>query len=297
MKKCLSFIVLLSIIFYLPAQKETIGYPFKGFHVGLVEGERFIAPTSFVQISGTDPVPYSPWQFGGTMGLEVSYNFAHYLGVSVGVNYENGGYHIEKPYLSDPNELGVNIKGTHYALYYTQEFVREIAIPIRLEIHVPLCKNLYLFSETGVSLAGFLSRKQYKAGDRNDYTPFYQHSLETATGQVYYSSWMKRTSDRIRCDLQMGIGAYYHLPYGDLLRLTFGANMSFESSYQGKYLYHPTGSTGTYDVFHRYLYLYIGYFHTFDYERVAGQFKKQGVVFSSNKEKYKKIRGVLNNPE
>jgi hypothetical protein len=52
MKKCLSFVVLLSIIFCLPARKTTIGYPFKGFHVGLVAGERFIAPTSFVQISG-----------------------------------------------------------------------------------------------------------------------------------------------------------------------------------------------------------------------------------------------------
>jgi hypothetical protein len=62
-------------------------YPYKGFHVGITGQAEFINKPSYVALTGSDPAPKGRWTTGWETGIEFSYHFAKYSGISLGINY------------------------------------------------------------------------------------------------------------------------------------------------------------------------------------------------------------------
>jgi hypothetical protein len=102
---------------------------------------------------------------------------------------------------------------------------------------------------------------------------------------------------KISCNLLLGIGLYYKLPYGDLLRFTTGINISFSPIVEGYYRYykyHLTDSYGTFSVKNDFIYTQLSYIHTFNFLKAKKYVKKQEYSFSSKKEQRKKTIDLLN---
>ncbi|MDR0205900.1 MAG: hypothetical protein LBI45_01380, partial [Bacteroidales bacterium] len=87
MKKNIIFVIFI-LWFLAPsvAQKPVSFYPFKGFHVGITGQAQFIQKAKFIYLTGSDPIPKGKWTYGWETGIEFSYHFVKYFGVSLGIN-------------------------------------------------------------------------------------------------------------------------------------------------------------------------------------------------------------------
>jgi hypothetical protein len=175
----------------------------------------------------------------------------------------------------------------------------EILFPIKIEFHYPLCHNLFFTTEAGVKIKGISQRIIY---EENDYaigviSRGKGYLSMNADGEIkdieYYEDWGYRYMSKIHCDLLLGIGLYYKLPYGDLLRFTAGANISFKPIVEGYYHYFLTDSYGTFSVKNDFIYTQLSYIHTFNFLKAKKYVKKQEYSFSSKKERRKKIIEML----
>ncbi|MCL1850863.1 MAG: hypothetical protein FWF70_05625 [Bacteroidetes bacterium] len=109
----------------------------------------------------------------------------------------------------------------------------------------------------------------------------------------YFDMGRWKDVSKISCNLLVGIGLYYKLPYGDLVRFTAGANVSFNPIMEGYYVYHLTDSYGTFSVKNDFIYTQLSYIHTFNFLKAKKYLKRQEYSFSSKKERRKKIIDLL----
>jgi len=277
-------------------------HPFKGFHVGVTGQAEFIQKCTFVALTGTDPAPRSRWTYGWETGIEFSYHFAKHFGISLGINFGTivsfnydiflstvpdfqGGWKEENKY--DPNP-----EDTHNC---------ELLFPIKFEFNYPLSKSFFLGTEIGIKIKGI--RPYNTIGKESlllyHHNYFYLIENPSASGStyeqiMYFEAFGVRDVYKIRFDLLLGIGLYYNLPYGDLLRFTTGVNISFNPIVEGYYVYFLTDSYGTFSVKNDFIYTQLSYIHTFNYQKTKKYLKKQDFSFSSKKERRKKIIEMLN---
>jgi hypothetical protein len=80
---------------------------------------------------------------------------------------------------------------------------------------------------------------------------------------------------KIGCGVFVGMGLYYKLRYGDLLRFTTGVNLSFKNIVEGLYQYHLSGGFGTFAVRNDFIYTQFSYIHTLNYQKAKKYLKKQ----------------------
>ena len=300
MKKTILFVVLM-IVFLRPlgAQKPVSFYPFKGFHVGLTGQTEFVEKPAFYLVNDGDPIPTGRWTSGWETGIEFSYHFAKYFGVSVGINYGTAlSYDCAIYWRTVP---GYNDEwGTYYETLYLTLQDWETIFPIKFEFHYPLGKNLFFTAEAGVKLKGIINRLGYG----KDATGSYRASMSPLVPNPdrpygpydrieYFSYWGEREISKIHCNLLIGIGLYYKLPYGDLLRFNAGVNLSFGNIVEGNYQYHISGSSGVFAVKNDFIYTQLSYIHTLNWQKAKKYVQKQEYSFSSKKERRGKILEVL----
>jgi hypothetical protein len=160
-----------------------------------------------------------------------------------------------------------------------------------------LHKNLFFTAEAGVKIKGLFQHLLYpEIYATGHYSSSFSISFYSPNNQddtyekfKYFSSSGTRDLSKISYNLLLGIGLYYKLPYGDLLRFTVGLNKSFNNIIEGYYIYHLTGSIGAFSVKNDFIYTQLSYIHTLNFQKAKRYLKKNDYTFSSKKERRKKI--------
>jgi hypothetical protein len=273
------------------AQYSPSFYPFKGFHIGITGQAEFIQPCSFVAIStGLDPVPKAFWTFGWEAGMEFSYHFAKYFGISAGINFGTITAYKYDAYINNiPDGHGGWEKGDPIFIDGFSVSFMSFLFPVKLEFHYPLRKNLFFTADAGVKI--FPNVAAYVDDLAKNPKQFFGGSYAYS---MYPSNLDAQKSRKITCSLLLGLGLYYKLPYGDLLRFTAGVNVPFNNIVEGNYRYLLTDSYGTFAVKNDFIYTQLSYIHTFKYEKAKRYVKREGLSFASKKERRKKIFALLN---
>ncbi len=207
-------------------------YP-NGFHLGLnMQGNlsQRVKVTSSPNVS--EPAIKAIPRMGYNFGLEASYHFAQYFGVSVGVDFESkSSVTIQKK--TDNGYTDIVDFGD-----------RSFSIPVRFEFHYPFKEsNFSLYTALGVCFANIY-----------DYTNYIGHDDEI----------LKLNDDggnTPNVSMQLRLGTYYRLPYNDLLRLAITSNLAFKDRLSGSYSYR--GESGTLSYRNNYLGLELSYIHCF----------------------------------
>ena len=298
------FIVLTLLLCNTEAQNVPSFYPFKGFHVGITGQTEFIQKSSFVALTGTTPTPNPRWTYGWEVGIEFSYHFAKYIGLLLGVNYGTTVSYNSDIYNSElPEGMGEWIVNGYDRNFMNPNF-KEIIFPVKLEFHYPLRKDFFFIAEVGIKIKGVEGRLAYNKygiglgtyskGSHLPATPDdYNSELNVYETKPYYEEVGIRDESKISCNLLFGLGLYYKLPYGDLLRLTAGVNISFSYIVTGYYQYFLTESYGTFAVKNDFIYTQLSYIHTFNFQKAKRYVKRQEFSFSK-KERRSKILDLLN---
>jgi len=301
MKKSILFLILLFLfLFHTQAQKSPPFHPFKGFHIGITGQTEYIQKCSFGYLTGSDPAPKPRWTYGWETGIELSYHFAKYFGVSLGINYGTILSFNHDIFLSTvPDFQGGWKEVNNYDPFLNNVHDCEVLHSFKLEFHYPISKNLFFNTEIGVKIKGMFSKinRTLRIGEYRRNTsylinhpyPSYNNSKQI----MYYEDLGWRNMLDIHCDLLIGVGLYYQLPYRDLLRFNFGVNVSFKPLIEGYYKYCLTDSYGTFSVKNDFIYTQLSYIHTFKFLKAKKYVKKQDWTFSSKKERRKKILEVL----
>ncbi|MCL1850124.1 MAG: hypothetical protein FWF70_01760 [Bacteroidetes bacterium] len=210
------------------------------------------------------------------MGIEFSYHFAKYFGISLGMNYGTVVSYRNAIYL---NELLIEYE---YIPEYVNQYetslitmsVNEMLFPIKLEFHYPLRKDLFFTAEAGIKIKGIndwlicrdfgICSHGYRTSKGLPVTP---DDYDTVTNSYHVKPYYDDVGYqdlKIRCNLRLGLGLSYKLPYGDLVRCTAGINLSFNNIIEGDYLYYLTNSYGTFAVKNDFIYTQLSYIHTFN---------------------------------
>jgi hypothetical protein len=284
------FIITLLAFSYSQAQNSTSFYSFNGFHLGITGQAEYIQKCTFVPLTGSDPSPKPRWTYGWETGIEFSYHFAKYFGVSLGMNLGTVvSYNYDIYRSTIPDFQGGWKVVNKYDKWLSTVNDYEVLFPLKLEFHYPLGKNLFFNTEIGAKIKG-VHLKIRNRGIRvyGRYSHYYEPFIK------YYESEGYRYLSQIHCDLLVGVGLYYALPYGDLLRFNVGVNVSFKPIIEGYYHYFLTDSYGTFSVKNDFIYTQLSYIHTFNWQKARIFLKKNDASFASKKERRKKIVGLLN---
>ena len=306
MKKPIAFVVLFLLFkFIAVAQKPLNFYHFKGFHVGITSQVEFIEKPEFIYFMDEDLVPQGRWTCGWETGIEFSYHFAKYFGVSAGINYGTALSYKCAIYMCIIPGFNDKWENAHFSdLSSIQD--HEIMFPVKFEFHYPLHKNLFFTAEVGAKIKGFFHWLNYaKEGNNGKFryssgvvvlVPNADNDPNKPMDQIdYFDYWGTRDVSKISCNLSLGIGLYYKFPHGDLLRFTAGINKSFNNILEGeyRYLYFPVRSYGKFFVKNDFIYTQLSYIHTLNWQKAKKYVKKQEYSFSSKKERRGKILEVL----
>ena len=259
---------------YSYAQKPADPLFPNGFHIGLRGEGYLISSLKYTPYNGSHTL-YSDPCLGSKAGLEVSYHFARYFGVSLGIDYgttlHSGFYHINLP-LSQYYD-GMEDDVSKFRVF---NVIHQFQIPLRMEFHFPLYNSNWMFcSAVGVNFVNVFETIGY-AVSKKDFFPNSsvsdiftvsiqkenENEIPVLEGAVSRPAEMTR---KIEADLFLSLGAYYRLPYNDLIRFQAVFNYSFKDRMTGKYTY--LNSTpyecGTISYRHNYIGLELAYIHCF----------------------------------
>ena len=236
-----------------------IDNPFNGFHLGYTIQYDLIEPVLFNDVGELTQHWHSKILHGFHAGLEFSYHFADYFGVSAGVNYGNVGTIIQLDGGPFPSYRRVNKYG--------------FSFPLKFEFIYPVSKSILFTASAGARIrvpsSAFIQgfNKEGFHGISEDY--FERADL-----------WYDRNI--VQTDVLLDAGIYYRLPNEDYLRFTVGMNMATSDYMQGVVNFTSAGidddeCTGgdpaRFDVSHRnnHIYFQIAYIQSFNKQRKIAQ--------------------------
>ena len=221
--------------------------PFNGFHFGYTAEANFVHPVEMTSTS-TGKKSFSSMRYGGRFGLECSYHFADYFGVSAALDL---GY-IGK----DRDRL--------FSDYYG------VSMPLKFEFHHPVTEKLCVTANAGVQI-------------RMPWMTFV-YGYEENSGQIHLS----RPDDPVTyhdlynrfvfyADIMADVGLYYQLPNKNYLRFLAGLDIATTDYGCGRISIGPQGADFSqrthykYSQRNHYLYFQIAYLHSFSKQRAIKQ--------------------------
>ena len=228
MKKSIVSFMLLVFLSASYGQENRSLFP-DGFHIGITGEGNLAQRMTVVAIGQNYPAPISDPTLGWQAGIEFSYHFAKYFGVSIGLDY--GTETQWKLWRWDGD--GYMPIGPANARFAVNAF----QIPIKAEFHYPILQsNFFFYGALGVNLINVresilsktfegISFNWQVSGGGHYPTDAYKEYLEELDG------------DKVRADLQLNLGFYYKLPYNDLIRFSILANYSFKDTFHGEYTF------------------------------------------------------------
>lgn len=225
-----------------------VDHPFDGFHFGYTLQLDVMHPITTQNLTTQElgrkyPLP------SFHAGLEFSYNFADYFGVSAALNYGTLG--------------GVNLKKYGFSL------------PLKFEFHYPVTPKILLTVSAGARLR--LPIQTFITGFNCEYG---MHKDVIGSHTLLPSQLERLVADADKnmpyADILLDMGLYYQLPNEDFLRFTTGINMATEEQENGLWfdISSPDNSPTPhrfYSHINHFLYLQMAYIHSFSKKRVVMQ--------------------------
>ena len=222
MKRICTFLFIFAFIATNFAQNNN---SLDGWHLGgRMEGD-VVHPTSIHSERNAPFLQCNP-SFGWAVGIEASYHFAKYFGVSVGLDF--GTATKFKNLIKIPNEpTWGGIVG----------YANDFKIPINLEVHVPFKENWHFYSSAGICFSNIGGGLEYDIDDlRNGMEMHSRLSLTNGDdGSISEKIWSQRPYN-ISIDAVMKLGFYYTLPYKDVIRFGIVGNFGLFNKYAGTYV-------------------------------------------------------------
>ena len=223
-------------------QKVLHDSPFNGFHFGYTLEANLVHPVEMTSVN-TGAKSFSSLRFGGRLGLECSYNFADYFGVSAALDY---GY------------IGVDKVG--FREYYG------LSMPLKFEFHYPISDKLWVTANVGTQLRmpwmTFLYGFDRNGGESNGNLWFVGN--HTIWGNNWYNRYV------FYADFMLDGGVYYQLPNQDYLRFLLGLNVATTDYGRGNVLT-SRDNEQYFSQRNHYLYFQLAYLHGFSKRRVVKQ--------------------------
>ena len=255
MKRTYFFLMFTMFLFVSHGQEHRSLFP-DGFHIGITGEGNLAQRMTVVAIGQNYPAPISDPTFGWQAGLEFSYHFAKYYGISVGLNFGTEAQWKLWRWDGD-GYMPIGPANARIAFNAFQ-------IPIKAEFHYPILQsNFFFYGALGVNLINVRESILSKIIGENlfswhvfsgghDPTSPYKHYLEELDG------------DKVRADLQLNLGFYYKLPYNDLIRFSILANYSFKDTFHGEYTFLLVDNAyGAYSYRHNHIGFELAYVHCF----------------------------------
>lgn len=177
-------------------------------------------------------------------GLEFSYNFADYFGMSAALNFGTLGRAYLKKY--------------------------GFTLPMKFELHYPVSPKILLTASAGVRLR--LPPQTFLTGFDGEYALHLDTALHVFGGTNYVNAYADKNT--LYADLLLDVGLYYQLPNQDFLRFTTGINMATDTHEQGILHFVPNASIGyvntyQYSLKNHFLYFQAAYIHSFSKKRLV----------------------------
>lgn len=244
-------------------ERKQLSSPFDGFHVGCLVDVGVMSPAKLTSTTYMQSEPGA----GGRVGLELSYHFNKYFGVSAGMDYGTTGAFRYHAHGDTGNVVPFDMKD--YAFYRLG-----ISVPVKFEFHAPISSKVWLTMAAGMRLRVPWGTIFYRnIGTLNSTT------LHGITEESYPQLNIKPSvldPNRFNVDALANVGFYFQLGKSDFLRWTIGVSCPFQDFSSGSYslcmetitvdsMPSPTYSyeNGTYRLRSNMFYMQIGYIHTF----------------------------------
>lgn len=251
-------IVLATILFTtsLTAQDIRKYDPFSGFHFGYTASVGVTRPCDVLPITGNYPSPEGLPGCSYLAGIEASYHFSDFFGISVGLEY--GDTWRQKVRIQYPLRGQKYVFSDHYSSLY---------FPVKFEMHLPVGDRFHLFSDLGVRLGtvGFFVEMGHLHGQHFDNAE--QGLVRTdETGNeedMVFRMAYDLLPNTVTADLLFDFGFYYRLPYDDLLRFAVGANVGLVRFAQGWYHFPNEEAAGTVSSTNTHFDIQVAYIHNF----------------------------------
>jgi hypothetical protein len=235
--------------------------PMNGFHLGYTIQYDLIEPIVYQKEyinEEAGEITHSHPLHGFHAGVEFSYHFADYFGISAGLNLGSIGHNETIRLDFDNNVIRQPI--SKYGL----------SLPLKFEFHYPLCDNLLFTVSTGVRIRAPLSA--FAEGFSNTKGKI---QTEAYTFQDYLNIQYSSVYDRnvFNADILFDAGLYYRLPNEDFLRFAVGLNaattdfMQGTESMEGTVVVSPTGGYIKSSHRNNHLYFQIAYIQSFNKRR------------------------------
>ncbi|MBO4382268.1 MAG: hypothetical protein J5799_04930 [Bacteroidales bacterium] len=251
------FTVLVCLVFPVTAQNNSnvstsnksldTHYPFKGFCLSVTTQAQLVLPAEVTSYWENDIIE-SKFGFGGESGIELSYHFK-YFGISVGINFGTFSVVNLRPHLEQFPYI--DLEDPHWSFANQMPFrdrSHNMMFPVKFELHAPLNDRFWLVGDIGVKFA-----------------PGYE--MEKYINDLWLSADEEVACKKLYTSAVADLGFAYELPYGDLLRCTVGANISFKKTMTGYYVLpnydFPDADAGSVSTFNHSLNLQLAYIHTF----------------------------------
>jgi hypothetical protein len=241
---------------------------FQGIHLGYTGQFDLMMPAQVTE----DPFLYSVPCAGGHAGLEFSYHFARWFGVSAAINYGTTGALRLKFGWQEGNPE--TIKRNY--LYGTG-----LSIPVKFEFHYPISPKAWAVLDAGVRLRmpwntfiyGY--NRDHSALD-TEYHLDYVEQLSQDNPLILNYNYIDR--DILNLDILAGVGMYFRLRNNDLLRWNVGLNAALRQFSIGSYvhrIYYATDNMiqpqenefrdilGDFSLRSHHFYAQVAYIHTF----------------------------------
>ena len=261
---------------------------FQGFHLGYIGQFDLMMPAQLTEDSRLMSVPRA----GGHAGLEFSYHFARWFGVSAALNYGTTGALRLKFYWQESNPE--TIKRNY--LYGTG-----LSMPVKFEFHYPISPKAWAVVDAGVRIRmpwntfihGY-DRDHSELGENN--SSDYSEQLSEDNPLILNYKYIDR--DILNLDILAGVGMYFRLPNNDLLRWNVGLNAALRQFAIGSYvhrIYNATNSTmlpqedeyqdilGDFSLRNHFFYAQIAYIHTFKNAKQKQETAPYALKYGNNK--------------
>ena len=206
-----------------PKQKKTHLFenPMNGFHLGYTIQYDLIEPIVHQEYINEElgEISHSPLLHGFHAGVEFSYHFADYFGVSAALNIGTIGFHET---ITPAYQLYYGTYPMYDRLYKAKY---GLSVPLKFEFHYPLCDNLLFTVSAGTRIRTPFSAFAYgfssTEGDIETQRDNDLSSNSLFDRNVFYA------------DILLDAGLYYRLPNEDYLRFAVGLNAATTDFMQG----------------------------------------------------------------
>jgi hypothetical protein len=229
--------------------------PFQGFHFGYTGQIGITKPVEIIPLVTNFEIPDSKSGLSWQYGVEASYHFAKYFGVSLGLNLGTGmvmNVDYKIPNISEENNFS--------------DHLLNMSIPVKFETHVPVSPNFWFYSDLGVRLtATSIGLEMSPFFDRywsNNWIEVYVED-DLGNSELNYEMEYNYEPNIIKTDLLLDFGFYYKLPYADLIRVGIGANIGLNRITEGYYNYPTLNTFGTIISHDTHFDFQLSYIHNF----------------------------------